>query len=147
MCVDTLITFTYTWLRASQGSRGFEKDGPHHEQSGRTTENLACSCLPVSKLQTDMSSGLSAERLHRLHDVMAQYVKRGEIPGIVTLICRRGDVHADAIGTLTLGGHEPIRPDTIFRLASMTKPRRLVDGPLDDTDPATRTRPPELPVP
>ena len=43
-------------------------------------------------------------------------------PGSSTLISRRGEVHVDAIGTRPLGGREPMRRDTIFRIASMTKP-------------------------
>jgi CubicO group peptidase (beta-lactamase class C family) len=65
--------------------------------------------------------GLSKARLGRLHDVMAGYVERGEVPGLVTLVSRRGEVHVDAIGTKAVGG-DPIRRDTIFRISSMTKP-------------------------
>jgi hypothetical protein len=56
--------------------------------------------------------GLSETRLARMHDVMAGYVERGEVPGIVTLVSRRGEVHVDAIGTKRLGGSDPIRRDT-----------------------------------
>ncbi len=70
-----------------------------------------------------MSTGkLSKARLGRLHDVMARYVDRGEVPGLVTLVSRQGEVHVDAIGTQTLGGNRPIQRHTIFRIASMTKP-------------------------
>jgi CubicO group peptidase (beta-lactamase class C family) len=69
-----------------------------------------------------MSTGrLSKERLGRMHTVMAGYVERGELPGLVTLVSRRGETHVDPIGLKTLGG-EPVRRDTIFRIASMTKP-------------------------
>jgi CubicO group peptidase (beta-lactamase class C family) len=66
------------------------------------------------------AGGLSEARLGRLHDVMAGYVERGEIPGMVTLVSRRGSVHVDALGSTAIGG-EPVRRDTIFRIASMTK--------------------------
>jgi len=66
--------------------------------------------------------GLSKTRLGRLHDVMAGYVERGDVPGIVTLVSRRGEVHVDAIGTKAVAGSDPIRRDTIFRIASLTKP-------------------------
>ena len=66
--------------------------------------------------------GLSKARLGRLHDVMAGYVERGNVPGIVTLVSRHGEVHVDAIGTKAVGGGDPIRRDTIFRIASLTKP-------------------------
>jgi CubicO group peptidase (beta-lactamase class C family) len=68
------------------------------------------------------SGGLSKTRLGRMHDVMAGYVKRGEVPGLVTLVSRRGEVHVDAIGMKTVGGSDPMRRDTIFRIASLTKP-------------------------
>jgi len=68
------------------------------------------------------TSGLSRARLGHMHDVMAGYVERGEVPGIVTLVCRRDEVHFDAIGTKMVGGRDPVRRDTIFRIASMTKP-------------------------
>jgi CubicO group peptidase (beta-lactamase class C family) len=68
------------------------------------------------------TEGLSKARLGRMHDVMAGYVERGEIPGLVTLVSRRGEVHIDAIGMKALGGREPIQRDTIFRIASLTKP-------------------------
>jgi CubicO group peptidase (beta-lactamase class C family) len=57
-----------------------------------------------------------------MHSVMAGYVERGEIPGLVTLISRRGAVHVDPVGTLALDGAAPVRPDSIFRIASMSKP-------------------------
>jgi CubicO group peptidase (beta-lactamase class C family) len=68
------------------------------------------------------AGGLSSLRLARLHDVMAGYVERREVPGIVTLISRRGEAHVDAIGMKAMGGSDPVRRDTIFRIASMTKP-------------------------
>src|SRR2546427_2030398 len=68
------------------------------------------------------TGGLSKARLGRMHDVMAGYVERGELPGLVTLVSRRGEVHVDAVGTKALGGSDPIRRDTIFRISSMTKP-------------------------
>ncbi len=68
------------------------------------------------------SGGLSKARLARLHEVMAGHVTRGDIPGLVTLVGRRDEVHVDAIGMLAAGGSEPMRRDTIFRIASMTKP-------------------------
>ncbi len=66
--------------------------------------------------------GLSKARLGRMHDVMAGHVERGAVPGLVTLVSRRGEVHVDAIGMKADGGRDPMRRDTIFRIASMTKP-------------------------
>jgi CubicO group peptidase (beta-lactamase class C family) len=57
-----------------------------------------------------------------MHDVMAGYVERGELPGLVTLVSRRGEVHVDAIGMMAAGGGGPMQRDTLIRIASMTKP-------------------------
>jgi CubicO group peptidase (beta-lactamase class C family) len=64
----------------------------------------------------------SKSRLDRMHDVLTGHVERGAVPGVVTLVSRRGETHVDAIGTRVIGGGDPIRRDTIFRIASMTKP-------------------------
>jgi CubicO group peptidase (beta-lactamase class C family) len=66
-------------------------------------------------------SGFSAARLGRMHEVMAAHVASGEVPGLVTLVSRRGEVHVDAIGAKEVGG-DPVRRDSIFRITSMTKP-------------------------
>ena len=66
--------------------------------------------------------GFSAARLARMHDVMAGHVERGHVPGIVTLVSRGAETHVDAIGTKAVGGSDPMRRGTIFRIASMTKP-------------------------
>jgi CubicO group peptidase (beta-lactamase class C family) len=68
------------------------------------------------------TGGLSRVRLGRMHDVMADHVERSVVPGIVTLVSRRGEVHVDAIGTKAFGDSDPMRRDTIFRVASVTKP-------------------------
>lgn len=68
------------------------------------------------------TGGLSRARLGRMHDVMARHVEQGLAPGLVTLLCRRGEVHVDVIGNQALGGGEPMRRDTLFRITSMTKP-------------------------
>ena len=65
---------------------------------------------------------LSPARLDRMHDVMAGHVERGDVPGMVTLISRRGETHVDALGTMAFGGEAPMQRDTIFRIASVTKP-------------------------
>jgi CubicO group peptidase (beta-lactamase class C family) len=68
------------------------------------------------------TAGLSQARLARMHDVMADYVERGDVPGLVTLVSRRGEVHVDVIGTRAFKDPDPMRRDTIFRISSMTKP-------------------------
>jgi CubicO group peptidase (beta-lactamase class C family) len=69
-----------------------------------------------------MGTAFSKSRLARLHAVLAGYVERGAVPGVVALLARHGEIHVETIGGKTLGGGDPIRRDTIFRIASMTKP-------------------------
>jgi CubicO group peptidase (beta-lactamase class C family) len=57
-----------------------------------------------------------------MHDVMRRHVDRGRLPGLVAALSRRGGQHVDEIGTLAFDGTAPMRRDTIFRLASVTKP-------------------------
>jgi CubicO group peptidase (beta-lactamase class C family) len=68
------------------------------------------------------AAGLDKGRLERLHEAMAVHVERGTVPGLVSLVARRGEVHVDAIGTTEPGGGRPVTFDTIFRISSMTKP-------------------------
>src|SRR5262249_49351811 len=72
--------------------------------------------------QTMSTGGLSKARSGRMHDVMAGYVERGDVPGIVTLLSRRGEGHGDAGGMKAIGGTSRSGPDTIFRIPSMPKP-------------------------
>lgn len=67
------------------------------------------------------SGGWSKERLARMREAMAGHVASGSVPGLVALVSRRGEVQAEAFGVQSIGG-EPMRRDTIFRVASMTKP-------------------------
>jgi CubicO group peptidase (beta-lactamase class C family) len=67
--------------------------------------------------------GMSSTRLERLDSVMQGYVDRNEVAGVVTLVARRGKVvHFAARGMRDVGSHAPMTHDTIFRMASMTKP-------------------------
>ncbi|MCD6059505.1 MAG: hypothetical protein K0Q89_3035, partial [Thermomicrobiales bacterium] len=40
-------------------------------------------------------SGLSQARLDRMHEAIARHVESGRLPGLVMLISRRSEVHAD----------------------------------------------------
>ena len=68
-----------------------------------------------------MAGGFSRERLARLHHALAAHVASGDMPGIVALASRGDDVHVEAIGAQAFDG-AAMRRDTIFRIASMTKP-------------------------
>jgi CubicO group peptidase (beta-lactamase class C family) len=90
-------------------------------QAVRERSSPADSDRSIRRERTMGTGGLSEARLRRMHNVMAGYVERAEVPGIVTLISRRGEVHVDAIGMKAAGGNDRVRRDTIFRITSMTK--------------------------
>jgi CubicO group peptidase (beta-lactamase class C family) len=67
--------------------------------------------------------GFSTERLDRIGNVMGRYVDEGKLPGIATLIARRGQiVHLETRGWADLEAQEPLAEDAIYRIYSMTKP-------------------------
>ncbi len=67
--------------------------------------------------------GLSSERLERIDALMNQHVKEKKIAGAVTLVARRGKVaHLGVYGMQDAEAGKPMQADTIFRIASMTKP-------------------------
>jgi CubicO group peptidase (beta-lactamase class C family) len=67
--------------------------------------------------------GFSKKRLKRLSAGMQAYVDSGEVAGIVTLLHRHGEeAHSDVIGWQDEEAKRLISRDTIFRIASMTKP-------------------------
>jgi CubicO group peptidase (beta-lactamase class C family) len=53
--------------------------------------------------------------------ILDGYVERGEVPGLVALVSRKGRLGVYIAGKLSIGG-PPMRRDTIFRISSMTKP-------------------------
>ena len=68
-------------------------------------------------------AGFSRERLHRINHVMQNYIDRGDIPGSVTLVMRKGKVvHYEALGLMDISSKKPMTRDAIFRMYSMTKP-------------------------
>jgi len=70
------------------------------------------------------TAGFSRARLARLSEALAGYVERGEIPGVVTCLFRHGELaHQDKIGWFDRETKQsPMQEDTLFRIASMTKP-------------------------
>jgi CubicO group peptidase (beta-lactamase class C family) len=67
--------------------------------------------------------GMSPRRLGRVTAVLQRAVDRGEIAGVVALTHRRGhEAFFAALGDRDREAGRPMERDTIFRLASMTKP-------------------------
>jgi CubicO group peptidase (beta-lactamase class C family) len=76
--------------------------------------------LPMAKPE---SVGLSKERLARIAPAMDKYINDNLVSGTVTLVARKGKVvHFEAQGFKDAENKKPMTTDTIFRLASMTKP-------------------------
>src|ERR1700740_1616374 len=99
-----------------------------------------------------MNQRLSAARLERMHTVLAGYIDRGEMPGLVALVSRGETVHVEVLGALSFGG-TPMQRNSIFRIASMTKPitaaaamilveecRLRLDDPVDEFLPELANR-------
>ncbi len=69
------------------------------------------------------SVGMSAERLQRITTYFQEYIDTDQIAGAVTLVARKGKVvHYEAQGWRHKEANVPMTHDTIFALASMTKP-------------------------
>ncbi len=66
--------------------------------------------------------GLSKSRLDRMHRVLSSYVKQRQMPGVVALVSHHDDVHVETLGTLSFAHPARMQRDTIFRIASLSKP-------------------------
>jgi CubicO group peptidase (beta-lactamase class C family) len=64
----------------------------------------------------------TADGLSNLEEVLERHVAKGSAPGLVALVTKGVETYVFSVGTMTLGGEMPVRRDTIFRIASMTKP-------------------------
>ena len=77
----------------------------------------------VLAMATPEDVGMSSSRLARLSDATQGYVDRGEMAGASTLVARGGRIaHMGCFGLADIERDDPIQPDTLFRIASMTKP-------------------------
>ncbi len=67
--------------------------------------------------------GLSAKRLERIGELIRRAIDADQVSGAVTVVARRGRVaHFEAHGLENIEADAPMRKDTIFPIASMTKP-------------------------
>ena len=72
---------------------------------------------------SDVVQGMSRARMARIAPAMKDQVSGNMFPGAVTLIARRGQVvHFEAHGFQDAARSKPMATDSVFRLASMTKP-------------------------
>ncbi len=71
--------------------------------------------------------GMSSERLARISTVLKADIEAGRIPGAVIAVARHGKlVMLDAYGWRDKAANLPMTTDTIFNIASMTKPMTTV---------------------
>jgi CubicO group peptidase (beta-lactamase class C family) len=97
-----------------------------------------------------MSSGDAGRRpdVIDLQSLVQSFVDVGDAPGVVALVARGEDVELAAAGSLDVEGSAPMAPDTIMRVASITKPITAAavmllvdDGRLAVDDPISRWLP------
>jgi CubicO group peptidase (beta-lactamase class C family) len=90
--------------------------------------------------------GLSGERLKRIGEMVQRRMQAGDLSGAVTLVARRGRVaHLEPFGVIDIDAKKPTAKDSLFRIASMSKPVTAVavlmlleEGKLRLTDPVSR---------
>ncbi len=68
-----------------------------------------------------MPERLTSEGIARFIDTAAGHVGDDQVPGLVALVACGDEVHVAAQGSLTIGG-PPVQTDSLFRIASTTKP-------------------------
>jgi CubicO group peptidase (beta-lactamase class C family) len=99
-----------------------------------------------------VAAGFSQEGLEALAAAAAGHVDGGEAPGLVALVAHGDEVHVEVHGRLSFGG-APISRDSLFRIASTSKPvtaaatmalvqegRLALDAPIDELLPELRDR-------
>jgi CubicO group peptidase (beta-lactamase class C family) len=70
------------------------------------------------------AAGMASERLKRIDEFFQRkYIEAGKIPGALIAIYRRGELaHFSTLGYADIQRKKAVRPDTIFRIYSMSKP-------------------------
>ena len=93
--------------------------------------------------------GLSSAQLKRLEEVTQKHVDSGLVPGAVMLVARRGKIAWQAtLGKRDLAAGDAMKPDSIFRIYSMSKPivsvavmQMVEEGKLQISDPVAKFLP------
>ncbi|MBB4642906.1 serine hydrolase domain-containing protein [Rhizorhapis suberifaciens] len=91
-------------------------------------------------------SRLDLAKMAAIPSALQSYIDRGILAGVVTMTCHRGRiVQVNALGWRDLETRAPMQRDTLFRLASMTKPvtsaavlMLMDEGKLKLSDPITK---------
>lgn len=84
---------------------------------------LSLASIAPAQTQYAQSAGMDPAALARIKTRMQEFVDRGYVSGIVTLVQRRGQtVQFEAVGSADIEAKQPMRTDTLFQMMSMTKP-------------------------
>jgi CubicO group peptidase (beta-lactamase class C family) len=84
---------------------------------------VSCAAQDLGKVSRAEDIGFSTERLGRITNFFQNDVEKGAIPGAVVLVAREGKlVYLQTVGYQDLEKRIAMKPDAIFRIASMTKP-------------------------
>src|ERR1700685_973010 len=105
--------------------------------------SLTAASLPSTKPE---EVGLSSERLRQIHAMVQRHIDAGDISGAVMFVARKGQIaHLEAQGTMDVDTKKPMTRDSMFRMASMTKPvigtaimMMLEEGKLQLGDPVSK---------
>jgi CubicO group peptidase (beta-lactamase class C family) len=92
---------------------------------------------------------ISAGRFDKVTALLQKHVDQRQLAGVVALVLHHGKpVYSAAVGSADIGASRPMADDTIFRIASMTKPITTVavlmlaeEGRFNLTDPVSRFLP------
>jgi CubicO group peptidase (beta-lactamase class C family) len=103
--------------------------------------------LPLADKPEDV--GLSSTQLARIEAVTQKHIESGTVPGAVMLVARRGKIAwYKTLGFRDRAAQDPMRPDSIFRIYSMTKPIVSVaammlveEGRMQVSDPVSKYLP------
>ena len=83
----------------------------------------AFAAAPTLPQADPRAAGFDPARLKALSDDLQALVDKGQLAGVTTLAARKGKViHFETRGLADVETGAPARPDTIWRIASMTKP-------------------------
>jgi CubicO group peptidase (beta-lactamase class C family) len=86
--------------------------------------SAALAIVPIAATAADPEDvGLSRERLERIGAMLERRIGAGDLAGAIAVVARRGEVaYVSTHGVMDLETRQPMRADTLFRIASMTKP-------------------------
>lgn len=92
-------------------------------RAGETADGAQAAAANGAVTAAPAAVGLSAARLARVDERLADYIDRGELVGAQVMVARRDEVvHDSVLGDAMLDGSRPVRHDTLWRIYSMTKP-------------------------